>query len=151
MCADVAADSIEREIVIDAAPERVWLLLTEPDHVSRWFGDSAEADLRPGGALVFTWAESGSHFGVVERFEPPSCFAYRWARPTGVEPADGNATRAEFTLIADGPRTRLRVVETGFASLDQSPAEREQAVRDNIAGWEHELDELRAYAERPGS
>jgi uncharacterized protein YndB with AHSA1/START domain len=145
----MAADSIEHEIVIDASQERVWLLLTEPEHVSRWFGDSTAADLRPGGALAFTWTEFGSHLGVVERIEPPSLFSYRWARTTGAEPAAGNSTRAEFTLIADGPRTRLRVVESGFASLDLSSAEREQAVRDNIEGWRRELDELRAYAEQP--
>ena len=103
----MAADSIEHEIVIDASQERVWLLLTEPEHVSRWFGDSTAADLRPGGALAFTWTEFGSHLGVVERIEPPSLFSYRWARTTGAEPAAGNSTRAEFTLIADGPRTRL--------------------------------------------
>jgi uncharacterized protein YndB with AHSA1/START domain len=146
----MAADSIEREIVINASRERVWPLLTEPEHMSRWFGDSTEADLRPGGALAFTWAEFGSHLGVVERIDPPSFFSYRWARPTGAEPVAGNSTLAEFTLIADGPRTRLRVVESGFASLDLSAAEREQAIRDNIEGWRRELDELRAYAEQPG-
>ncbi len=145
----MAADSIEREIVIDASRDRVWSLLTEPEHVSRWFGDSTVADLRPGGALAFTWAEFGSHLGVVERIEPPSFFSYRWARSTGAEPVAGNSTLAEFTLIADGPRTRLRVVESGFASLDLTSAEREQAVRANIEGWRRELDEFRAYAEQP--
>ena len=150
VCADVVADSIEHEIVIEAARERVWELLTEPTTSA---GGSATRPrptcgravrLRsPGPSSVRTSAWSS---GSSRRRASPTA-----GRGPPGEPADGNATRAEFTLIADGPRTRLRVVETGFASLDQSPAEREQAVRDNIAGWEHELDELRAYAERPGS
>ena len=44
-------DQIERETVIAAPVERVWALLTEAEHLGRWFGDAgAEIDLRPGGA-----------------------------------------------------------------------------------------------------
>jgi uncharacterized protein YndB with AHSA1/START domain len=40
-------DRIEREIAIAAPIERVWELVTEPEHVGRWFGDAgAEIDLR---------------------------------------------------------------------------------------------------------
>ena len=32
-------DTIEREIVIAAPVERVWEIVTEPEHMGRWFGD----------------------------------------------------------------------------------------------------------------
>ena len=51
-------DRIERETVINAPVERVWELITEAEHLGRWFGDAgAEIDLRPGGALVLRWSE----------------------------------------------------------------------------------------------
>jgi uncharacterized protein YndB with AHSA1/START domain len=144
----MATDRIEREIVINASQNRVWAVLTEADHVTGWFGDLAEVDLRPGGKMVFGWKESGNHHARVERVEPQGFFSYRWARATGVEPVAGNSTLVEFTLTPDGPRTRLRVVETGFASLDVSEQEKGNAVRENTEGWISELGELQDYAKR---
>jgi uncharacterized protein YndB with AHSA1/START domain len=144
----MATDRIEREIIINAPQDRVWAVLTEPDHVAHWFGDSAEVDLRPGGKMIFGWKEHGNHHARVERVEPPGFFSYRWARPTGIEPASGNSTLVEFTLIPEGLTTRLRVVETGFASLDGSQEDRGTAVKQNTEGWISELGELQEYAER---
>ena len=50
-------DSIERAITVSSPRERVWKALTAADELARWFGDSAEVDLRPGGALRFGWSE----------------------------------------------------------------------------------------------
>jgi uncharacterized protein YndB with AHSA1/START domain len=37
----MAADSVEREILIEASPEVVWGVITEPEQISRWFSDEA--------------------------------------------------------------------------------------------------------------
>src|SRR5918997_1974081 len=115
-------DRIERDTVIDAPVERVWALITQPEHVGRWFGDAgAEIDLRPGGAMVIRWAEHGTNHARVVAVEPHTLFSYRWAPftdPGGDEPVDGNSTLVEFTLQAEADGTRLQVVESGFASLD---------------------------------
>jgi uncharacterized protein YndB with AHSA1/START domain len=148
----MAADRIEREITINAPPERVWAVLTEADHVAQWFGDVAEVDLRPGGKLVFGWTKHwGNHHAFVERVEPPGFFSYRWARPAGELPVAGNSTLVEFTLTPEGTGTRLRVVETGFADLDATAEQQDTAAKENTEGWIAELGELQAYAERmPG-
>lgn len=143
----MATDRIEREIHIQAPPERVWRLLTEAEHISRWFGDSTEVDLRPGGQMIFTWARFGSHLAQVERLEPPTFFSYRWARQPGEYPVEGNSTLVEFTLTAADAGTVLRVVETGFDSLKVSAQEKDTAVTQNIQGWRNELAELKQYAE----
>ena len=136
-------EQIEREIVIDAPLERVWAVLTEPEHVGVWFAQSVEGDLHPGAGSVLTWKEHGSFPIVVERSEPPSFFSYRWAaRSPGADPVQGNSTLVEFTLAPEGDGTRLRVVESGFGSLD---AEREEYVRDNTEGWEGMLSNLEQY------
>ena len=107
-------DQIERETVIKAPVERVWELITEPEHLGRWFGDAgAEIDLRPGGAMVLRWTEYGTSRGRVVAVEPHTRFSYRWAPfkdPGGEEPIEGNSTLVEFTLQAEGDATRLRVV-----------------------------------------
>ena len=144
----MTADRIEREIFINAPQRVVWAALTEPGHVARWFGDSAEVDLQPGGKMVFGWTEYGNHHAVVERVEPPGFFSYRWGHGAEVMPAAGNSTLVEFSLTPAEPGTMLRVVETGFASLDASDDEQATAVRENTEGWASELAELQQYAER---
>jgi len=145
-------DQIEREIVIEAPVERVWALLTEAEHVGRWFGDAgAEIDLRPGGAMVLRWAEHGTSHGRVVAVEPHSRFSYRWAPfedPGGEEPLEGNSTLVEFTLTREGDGTRLRVVESGFASLHASDEQRARNADANRRGWVAEIDELREYAQK---
>src|SRR3954464_3890984 len=145
-------DQIERETIINAPVERVWALITEAEHLGRWFGDAgAEIDLRPGGAMVLRWNEHGTSRGRVIAVEPHTRFSYRWAPfkdPGGDEPVEGNSTLVEFTLEPDGATTRLRVVETVFAALATTEEQRARNVESNTGGWQHELDELRAYAEK---
>ena len=145
-------DRIERETVIAAPVERVWAVITEAEHLGRWFGDAgAEIDLRPGGEMVLRWSEHGTTHGRVVAVEPHTRFAYRWAPfadPGGEEPVEGNSTLVEFTLEPDGDATRLRVVESGFASLATSDEQREKNLAGNTRGWKAETDELREYAEK---
>ena len=143
-------DQIERETVIDAPTERVWELITEPEHVGRWFGDAgATIDLRPGGEMVIRWADHGTSHARVVAVEPHTRFSYRWAPfkdPAGEEPVEGNSTLVEFTLAPEGDGTRLRVVESGFASLATSEEQRAKNHASNTGGWQQELGELRDYA-----
>ena len=144
-------EQIERETVIAAPVERVWTLLTEAEHLGRWFGDAgAEVDLRPGGALNLTWEEYGTVHGRVVDVEAPRRFSYRWAvlRESQSEPVEGNSTLVEFTLEPEGAGTRLRVVESGFDTLFADPEKRAQRYEDNTKGWGSELAELAEYAER---
>jgi uncharacterized protein YndB with AHSA1/START domain len=146
---NMSQDLIEREVLIEASRERVWAVLTEAEHIAGWFGDTAEMDLRPGGKAAFGWTEHGTHQAIVDRVEPPSFLSYRWARDSGVEPAEGGSTLVEFTLTEVMAGTLLRVVETGFASLRGSEQDQDKAVQENTQGWQSELAELKEYAERP--
>jgi uncharacterized protein YndB with AHSA1/START domain len=147
----MVADRIEQEIVIEAPPEVVWELVTDPEHVGAWFGDAAEIDLRPGGDAALTWDGMGTFLARVERVEPPRFFSFRWARPTDTPPAEGNSTLVEFSLSAEGEGTRLRVVESGFATLAGSEDERAKHFADNTEGWNVELGHLRDYAGKASS
>ena len=66
----MAPDRVEREILINAPIEVVWAVITDPAHVSGWFGETAEIDLRPSGRITHAWKEEGGlteERGIVER------------------------------------------------------------------------------------
>jgi uncharacterized protein YndB with AHSA1/START domain len=139
-------DRIERDIMIAAPIERVWAVITEPEHVGRWFGDAgAKIDLRPGGEFRCSWEKYGSALGVVVKVEPPTFFSYRWARPLGSSVGPDNSTLVEFTLTPEGKGTRLRVVESGFRDLNLSDEDRAKYAGENYEGWGKELEELAGY------
>lgn len=71
-------DEISRETRIAASRQRVWDVVTRPEHVARWFGDAgAEIDFRPGGLMRVHWAEHGRAFCRVEQVSPIDWFSFR--------------------------------------------------------------------------
>ncbi|MGA5133587.1 SRPBCC domain-containing protein [Streptomyces olivoreticuli] len=146
----MTADRIERETLIAAPLERVWSLVAEPGF---WVADKASLPgsvAREGESMVARNPEYGDFPVRVEKVEPPTYLAYRWASAfPGQELREDNSTLVEFTLTSEGDKTRLRVVESGFASLAGPEELRSKAVRDNTGGWPQELDALKARAEQP--
>jgi uncharacterized protein YndB with AHSA1/START domain len=134
-------DTIEREILIAAPIERVWEIVTTPEHMGRWFGDAGAE--REGDVITMRWQEYGTAELRVVRSEAPSVFAYRWDANV---PEYGD-TLVEFTLSPEGDGTRVRVVESGWASLRAPDAERDRLREGNTGGWEHEFGDLARYAQ----
>jgi uncharacterized protein YndB with AHSA1/START domain len=141
-------DRIERETLIEAPVEVVWAVVTDPDHISGWFSDSVELDLRPGGEMTLRWDGSHTVQGRVERVEPPHFFSFRWVVGHGQDLAEGNSTLVEFALAAEGDSTRLTVVERGFADLAGPDAENQATHDGHRSGWKKELGELADYVAR---
>ena len=133
-------DTIERTITVSSPIARVWEAITVAEHLSQWFGDSAEVDLRPGGALRFGWSEYGEMVdGVVEAVEPEKLFSYRW---TAGKTDDGTVwtTTVTFTLDEAEGMTTITVVESGLSELpDELYA---TTVKENTSGWNAELADL---------
>lgn len=145
------SDRIHREITISAPIRRVWAVLTESDHIARWFGDAAELDLRPGGRALFGWAEHGTFRAEIQHVDPCRYLAYRWAAEPDVDPTPANSTLVEFQLTPVDGGTRLSVTESGFAELTMSADERRKHLQGNASRWSSELAELQAYAARAAS
>ena len=134
----VVQDTIERQMTFELPREDVWAAITEPDQLARWFGSSAELDLRAGGEGSFTWEELGVTTRVViVAVEPPARFAYRW-EPGGANKG-GPTTLVEFRLEEIPRGTRLTLVESGFSQLGI------ESRQGNEYGWDSELGELRAF------
>ncbi|MFH8679653.1 SRPBCC family protein [Streptomyces lydicus] len=143
---------IEREISIDAPVERVWAVLTEPEHVGSWFGqgEPTPVDLRPGGIMHLDHGQYGQFPTTIVKVDPPHHFSYRWASGHPGEVAvEGNSTLVEFTLTPDGDGTRLRVVETGFEEI-AIPEERASTAGyySHSGGWTEMTKKLKQYTER---
>ena len=134
-------DRIERTVEVPHPPATVWAALTTPEGLASWFGEEATIDLRPGGAARMSWDNGFTVEMRVERVEEPRVFGYTW-QIYGLPKDDPRRTYVEFTLepVGEGTRTRLTVVESGFAQL---PGDVYSAAFDgNTKGWASELDEL---------
>jgi uncharacterized protein YndB with AHSA1/START domain len=143
----MTSDRIEREIVIEAAPERVWPLVAEPGF---WATDDETVRgtlAAEGEFLVVRHSQHGEFPLRVEKVDPPTYLAYRWVSAfPGEELREDNSTLVEFTLTPEESGTRLRVVESGFATLPTSEDNRRNVVKDHTGGWEQCLDALVARA-----
>ena len=147
----LATQTVEREIMVTAPVDRVWAVLTEPQHIGQWFGSRAELEPRVGGDGLLEFEGYGAFKINVVRFDPTSHFSYRWANKVGAEAVPGSSTLVEFTLEPAGDRTKLRVVESDFDTLPLTRAEQEQEIAEHTKGWREELDEMRVYAEQLAS
>ncbi|WP_433438327.1 SRPBCC domain-containing protein [Nonomuraea sp. CA-141351] len=147
----MSEDRIERETLIAAPLERVWSLVATPGF---WVADEATVAgtvAEEGASLVAQNPNLGEVSVRVEKVEPPTYVAYRWASAfPGQELREDNSTLVEFTLTSEGDKTRLRVVESGFAALSTSEELRDEAVRFNTSGWSLVFDALKNRAEQAG-
>ncbi|MCO8273081.1 SRPBCC family protein [Actinoplanes sp. TRM 88003] len=147
-------DRIERDTFVKASVERVWAVITEPAHVGVWFGqgEPAEIELWPGGIMRLDHGQYGVFPTLIVAVEPPRYLAYRWASGFPGEVADeGNSTLVEFFVEPEADGTRLRVVETGFASMKVPlPPEREETAGydSHNEGWRGIVEIVREYAEK---
>lgn len=144
----MSEDRIEREVVIAAPPERVWPLVAEPGF---WATDQASAHgamATEGQVLVARHSQHGDFPVRVEKVDPPAYVAYRWVSAfPGEDLGENNSTLVEFTLTPEGEGTRLRVVESGFATLPTPEDNRLNVIKDHGAGWEHCLATLASRAQ----
>ncbi|MHB8241090.1 MAG: SRPBCC domain-containing protein [Solirubrobacteraceae bacterium] len=150
----MAADSVEREILIEASPEVVWGVITEPEQISRWFSDAAEVEGRVGADGSLTWKPGGRGgekesdlvvpIQVVEA-EPFRRFAFRWNHPEGARPDESNSALVEFSLIEETGGTRLRVLESGINAVTHDEHGKARYLEEHTQGWTRHLGEMFDY------
>jgi uncharacterized protein YndB with AHSA1/START domain len=126
---------VEKRVEIRASLAEVWRAITDPSELSRWFGQKAELELRPGAEGAFTWDEHGSFACRVEEVEPPHRLVWSWVHEANVPFSAAPSTRVEWTLTEAGPgRTILELRESGFLT--------DLHHGQNDEGWDQELAEL---------
>ncbi|MGW4116524.1 SRPBCC domain-containing protein [Actinosynnema sp. NPDC004786] len=145
----MSEDRIERDTLIDASLERVWSLVATPGF---WVADEesvAGQVATEGASLIAKNPNLGEVAVRVEKVDPPTYVAYRWASAfPGEGLRDDNSTLVEFTLSTEDGKTRLRVVESGFSALSTSEEARDNAVRFNSEGWPQVFDMVKHRVEQ---
>jgi uncharacterized protein YndB with AHSA1/START domain len=140
--------SVRRTVRIAAPVEKVWTAVTDPQHISQWFGaaDFEGRDVGAHGTLTFPG------YGVVplriEAIDDLRSVSYRWgnddALGTPVAQLDEAASTVfTFTLEPVEGGTQLTVVESGF----EKTSDPEANLESHREGWDSELDKLVALFE----
>ena len=146
--------TIEREIHIDASPEVVYRVVSEPEHLKEWWPDDAELTPTTGGSgrISFVRPEGTKveSLTVVEA-DPPRRFAFRWVYEEDQVASDDNSLLVTFDLLPSGGGTLLRFSEEGFRERGWEAAVLEEQYNDHVAGWDHFLPRLASYAGRLGA
>jgi uncharacterized protein YndB with AHSA1/START domain len=142
---------IEQDVLIEAPVEVVWRVVTEADQLSRWWTDSAEGDLGPGGHGTLIWEDKASHERAivsiqVEEVEPNRLFSFRWLYPDGATADEDNSVLVEFRLVPEGDRTRLYVSERGLDRLGFEEEAEANYREEHTSGWRLHLGRLQDYA-----
>jgi len=141
--------TIEREIYVEAAPEVVFEVVSNPDHVKQWWPDEAHYDVTPGSTGAIVFGDPDGDGAVVALtvidVQPPRLFSFRWTQPAGVTAAEGNSLFVTFDLIPSGGGTLLKMTETGFREMGWDIALLEQQYNDHVSGWDFYVPRLADY------
>jgi len=129
--------TVEKELFIQAPPERVFHALTNQAELERWFVKKAEIDLRPGGAVRLEWDPGDIEHGEILAVEPPHLFRYTWMG------SRLGTTVVTYELVAEGEGTRLRLIHTGIGEDEDW----DQFYNGVNSGWSDELENLRNWLE----
>jgi len=144
-------DRIESDITIAASAERVWAILTNPEHIGTWFGIGSPIaiDLRPGGEMVLNHGKNGRYRTVFVEVDPPRRLSFRWAEGyPDVRATEASSTLVEFTIAEISElETRLAVVESGFATLVVPEDRGWISFESHSKGWPDILAKAAGYAE----
>ena len=126
---------VEKTLSLRAPVEVVWRAISDPKELSRWFGQRAELELRPGAEGAFIWDDHGSFACRVDEVDPPHRLVWSWVHEPDVPFSAAPATRVEWTLTeGEDGGTILHLRESGFLT------DHHQGQNDD--GWDEELAEL---------
>jgi uncharacterized protein YndB with AHSA1/START domain len=138
---------LEREILIDAAPEIVFDVVSRPEHIKMWWPDDASFEPVPGSVGEVVWGDRAAVEVIkVVDVDPPRKFSFRWVAPAGDVPAEDNSLLVTFELEPADGGTLLRLTESGWRERGWEAAVLEEAFRDHERGWDLFLPRLQTYA-----
>ena len=121
--------SLDRTVVIQAAPETVFRFFEDSDRFARWWGPGSTIDPRPGGKVYIRHPNGIETVGEVIEIDPPGRIVFTYGYASG-KPIPPGGSRVTVKLAPDPSGTRL--------SLHHEFAEAQ--VRDlHVQGWRFQL------------
>ena len=129
------------DIAADAG--KVWLALTNVEHLKRWCSPAADIKARPGGlfrASVDRVVELEAHIDV---FEPGRRLRLIYLPNSELPPTD-SAIVDDFILDATAPETIVRLLGSGIPSTPDWDAQ----YRRLRMGWQAAMTRLKVFVEK---
>jgi len=127
--------AVEREVAIAASPEAVWEFLVDPDKATRWMGQSATFQPRPGGLYRVEVIPGNTAAGEFVELDPPRRLVFTWGwEPGGRGTLPVGTSTVEIELIPTDEGTTLRFIHRGLPD--------EAAAQSHAHGWDHYLERL---------
>ena len=111
---------VEVEHRVSGPPDVVFTYFTDPEKYRRWKGTDAELDARPGGIYRVTMAPDVWVRGEYVTVDPPHRLVMTWGfeatfeLPRGLREVPPGSSTVEFTFVADGDGTIVRVRHDGL-------------------------------------
>jgi uncharacterized protein YndB with AHSA1/START domain len=131
--------AVRREIAIAATPETIWELLVDPEKATRWMGQAASLDARPGGEYRVEVLPGEVAAGEFVEVDPPHRLVWTWGwEPGGMSSLASGSTTIEVELIPEGDGTLLRFTHSGLPDTD--------SAQKHAHGWDHYLERLATVA-----
>lgn len=110
----IGADSVVREVIVEASAETIFPFFTDPEKMTRWMGQAALLDPRSGGVFRVDMNGTDVIRGTYVELEPPSrlVFTFGWE---GADASHGpGESTVEVTLAPHDGATLVRLVHTGL-------------------------------------
>jgi uncharacterized protein YndB with AHSA1/START domain len=135
---------VEKQIVINASPEKIWEALTDKEKIKHYFfGTEAISDWKVGSPLIFQGEFEGKTYqdkGEIVVSEPGKKLQYTyWSGFSGLEDIPENYSLVTYRLEGTDQGTSLSLSQAGFPS--------EQNREHGESGWTMVLDNLKKLVE----
>src|SRR5262245_59582541 len=140
-----ASFAVERSIWIAAPRARVWLAITDPEQVEKWFSPGTAwrlSALSVGGRLFVPNQETGAEMytQVIERVDPPHRLVLR-----SVPQPPATVEVTVYTLQEEQGGTRLMITHSGYELVPEEL--RGGAMEQNAFGFGMMLENVKAHCE----
>jgi len=132
---------VEREVAIAASPETVWEFLVDEEKATRWMGETASFDVRPGGGYRVGVIPGHTASGEFVELDPPHRLVFTWGwepGPEGGNPVRPGSSTIEIDLVPEGDGTTLRFVHRDLPTA--------ASAESHAHGWDHYLERLKVAA-----
>ena len=100
--------TITRQVDLDTPADELWDMVSDPDHLAAWLGDSVDVDVRPGGTGTVVDDDIVRHVQI-EEVSQPGRLSFTWWE------SDDRSTESRVVFAigttVDG-RSRLTITET---------------------------------------
>lgn len=143
--------SYSHAIHINALPDTVWMVLTNPDKIEQYmYGTRMEHPWEAGLPVEFSMLHEGEQTVFVKgrtiKVEPPFYLEYTVfpARSKTMEDKPENYLRVVYTITAKGNESELTVLQDDFSKV----AEGENRYNSILKGWPEILEKIKAIAEK---